>query len=140
MDADQWVVHHGADSIVDRAFEETTKEYPYPVLPVHFMSKDPESDDMRARPKKHTFVFKNTDGPYPRTMQWGHSHPTWTHYALPWLARWTSYVLSPEKTESPQWLKDQGFVSDEPLMNFASWSDKLTRQWCKFDIPGYFHP
>lgn len=133
LDADQWV-SHGVDVMVERAFEETTAAYPYPVMPVHWMSRDPDSDDMKDYPLSYTFKFKNPDAPN-RTMRWGHSHPTWTHYALPWLAKWTSYVLAPEATGSPQWLKDQGFVSDEPLMNFALWADGLTKQWCKFDIP-----
>jgi len=133
LDADQWV-NRGIDMMMERAFEETTKEYPYPVLPVHWMSRDPESDDMAHLPPDYAFTFKSKEAPV-RTMRWGHAHPTWTHYALPWLASWTSYVLSPDNTACPVFLKEEGFVDDEPLLNFASWAHNLTKQWCKFDIP-----
>lgn len=133
LDADQWV-NRGVDAMVERAFEETTRDYPYPVMPVHWMSRDPESDDMKQFPPHYTFSFKGEGAPK-RSMRWGHSHPTWTHFALPWLARWTSYELAPNATGAPAWLTAQGPVSDEPLMNFALWADGLTKQWCKFDIP-----
>lgn len=134
LDADQWV-NHGSDVMIERAFEETTRDYPYPILPVHFMSRDPGCSDMKHFPSQWAFTFKSKEGPR-RSMRWGHAHPTWTHYALPWLARWTSYVLAPDQTHGPTWLKDQGFLSDEDLLNCASWAEGLTKQWCKFDIPG----
>lgn len=132
LDGDQFL-NRGMDVMFQRAFEETTEEYPYPIMPVHWMSRDPESDDMAAYPASYAFHWKNPAGPN-RSMRWGHAHPTWTHHSLPWLAKWVSYNLAPEKTDSPQWLKDQGFVSDEPLLNFASWHDGLTKQWCKYDL------
>lgn len=134
LDADQWV-NRGVDAMVERAFEETTADYPYPIMPVHWMSRDPESDDMQKYSYGYAFHFKSADGPR-RTMRWGHAHPTWTHHALPWLAKWTSRVLAPQATQAPAWLTAQGFVSDEPLLNMGGWADGLTKQWCKYDLPG----
>lgn len=140
LDADQWV-NDGVDVMMDRAFDETTKDYPYPVMPVHFVSRDPESDDMKQYPPHFAFAFRSKDPPA-RTMRWGHAHPTWTYHALPWLARWTSWALAPEKTGVPVWLQEeqeQNTLSDEGLLNVASWADGLTKQWCKFDIPSDTH-
>lgn len=133
LDADQWV-NHGLDYLFDRVEQETTAAYPYPILPVHWMSRDPESDDMGGYPPHYSFNFQSAEAPA-RTMRWGHAHPTWTYYALPFVARWTSYVLAPEKTQSPKWLQEQGWVEDEDMLNMASWAEGATKQWCKFDMP-----
>merc|ERR1719394_862402 len=31
---------------------------------------------------------------------------------------------------------DQGRLEDEDLLNIALWAENVTKQWCKFDIPG----
>lgn len=129
LDADQWA-NRGLDVMFRRAREETNSEYPYPIMPVHWLSKDPESDDYQG----YAFKFKHADAP-PRTMRWGHAHPTWTHHALSFLSTWTSYILAPDKTDAPAWLLAEGAVPDEDLMNFGLWAEKATKQWCKFDIP-----
>jgi len=134
LDADQFV-NHGVDYMLQRAAEETTAQYPYPIMPVHWMSRDPESSDMADYPAHYTWVFKSPDAPT-RTMRWGHAHPTWSHHALPWLAKWTSYALAPDATKPPAWLTDQGHLEDEDLMNVAMWADNATKQWCKYDLPG----
>jgi len=141
LDADQWV-NHGLDYLFERAAEETTANYPYPILPVHWMSRDPDSDDMSGYPDFYAFHWVSPQGPR-RTMRWGHAHPTWTHYALPWLAKWTSFVLAPRWTDAPSWLHMQrslgnydGRIEDEDLLNMALWASNATKQWCKFDTPG----
>jgi len=134
LDADQFA-SRGLDVMFQRAAEETTKEYPYPVLPVHWMTKDPESDDMAQHPANWLWSWTSKDTPGPKqTQRWSHAHPTWTFYALPWMAKWTSFVLAPSKTDGPEWLKPQGFWSDEPLLNVAAWADGLAKQWCKYDL------
>mmetsp|Transcript_109861 Transcript_109861/g.342428 ORF Transcript_109861/g.342428 Transcript_109861/m.342428 type:complete len:488 (+) Transcript_109861:81-1544(+) len=133
LDADQWV-NHGLDYLFGRAEEETTKDYPYPIMPVHWMSRDPESNDMRGYPDSYTFHFASSGGPR-RSMRWGHAHPTWAHHALPWLAIWTARVLAPAKTGAPRWLQEQGWVEDEDLLNMALWDANATKQWCKYDTP-----
>lgn len=133
LDADQFA-NHGLDSLLQKASEETNKDYPYPIMPVHWMSRDPEDDDMKDYPYSYAWRFVNKAGPK-QSVRWGHAHPTFGHHALPWLATWTSFVLAPEKTEAPQWLTDQGWIEDEDLLNVALWASNATKQWCKYDIP-----
>jgi len=133
LDSDQWV-NRGLDYLFDRAAQETTSSYPYPILPVHWMSRDPKSSDMEGYPEGYVWNFQSTDAPQ-RSMRWGHAHPTWTHFAFPFLARWTSYVLAPDRTSPPQWLVEQGWWEDEDILNVALWAENVTKQWCKFDIP-----
>lgn len=134
LDADQFA-NRGLDVLLQRAAQETTKAYPYPIQPVHWLSRDPEASDMRAYPKEYTWEWYGSEGVPQRTMRWGHAHPTWSHYALPWLAKWTSYVLAPNSTEAPAWLTRQGKIEDEDLMNVALWATSgATKQWCKYDI------
>jgi len=135
LDADQWA-NYGLDYLLDRAAEETTAEYPYPIMPVHWMSRDPESSDMQgddAWPPEYAYQLYNLEAPK-RTMRWGHAHPTWTHHALPFLAEWTSYALAPGRTKAPGWLTEQRPLEDEDLLNVALWAKKATKQWCKFDV------
>jgi len=133
LDADQWVTNN-----VDYMFRRSAQEglhYPYPIMPVHWMSRDPESSDMKDYPAGYTWNFL-AEQPPTRSMRWAHAHPTWTSESLPFLAKWTSYVLAPLATKPPLWLVEQGFLEDEDLLNIALWAENVTKQWCKFDIPG----
>jgi len=133
LDADQFA-NRGVDSLFKRVEEETTQDYPFPILPVHWMSRDPDSSDMAEYPKSYSWRFVSKEAPR-QLSRWGHAHPTWTHHALPWLAKWTSFALAPEKTSPPRWLLEQGRLEDEDLLNVGLWSDGARKQWCKFDIP-----
>lgn len=133
LDADQFA-NRGLDSMLQRASEETTKEYPYPIMPVHWMSRDPEDQEMKPYPWAYSWHWRDPHGPK-QIARWGHAHPTFGHHALPWLAKWTSYVLAPAEARAPAWLTKQGWVEDEDLMNVALWASNATKQWCKFDIP-----
>lgn len=132
LDADQFV-NQGVDSLLERASEETTHEYRFPIMPVHWMSRDPDSDDMAGYPPFYTWKFESKNAPA-RTMRWGQAHPTWSYPALPWLARWTTYVLAPAQSHAPKWLQEQGHLEDEDLLNVALWADGATKQWCRFDL------
>jgi hypothetical protein len=132
LDADQFV-NAGVDKMFPRISEETTKEYPYPIMPAHWMSRDPQGKDMIKEQREYAFNFVSYEAPV-RTMHWGHAHPTWTYYAFPWLAQWTSYALRPVQTKSPHWLQVQGHLEDEDVLNMGLWASKATKQWCKFDL------
>lgn len=132
LDGDQFV-SHGVDTMFSKIAAETTEAYPYPIMPVHWMSRDPESSDMKGGYSAYAWNFHTDDAPK-RTMRWGQAHPTWTHYALPWLAKWTSFILAPSKTNPPHWLSSIGHVEDEDLLNVAMWSDRLKKQWCRYDV------
>lgn len=130
LDADQFV-NAGIDTMFPRIAQEITKDYPYAIMPAHWMSRDPTAKDMILAQREYAFNFVSYEAPAV-TMHWGHAHPTWTHYALPWLATWTSYALQPDL--APTWLQVQGHLEDEDILNIASWAHKATKQWCKFDI------
>merc|ERR1719401_2781947 len=62
LDADQWV-NAGLDHMFQRAAEETSSTYPYPIMPVHWLSRDPEGPDGYST---YEFHFKSADAPSAR--------------------------------------------------------------------------
>jgi len=143
LDADQWI-NNGTDYMFRRAREEGGAAHPFPILPVHWMSRDPESSDMSGYPAHYAWKWRpdaEADGVPVRTTRWGHAHPTWTHEALPFLAKWTTFALGDPRdnsTGAPKWLRLHMMhgLEDEDLLNVALWAENQTKQWCKFDIPG----
>eukprot|EP00927_Polykrikos_kofoidii_P043994 TRINITY_DN3809_c0_g2_i1.p1 TRINITY_DN3809_c0_g2~~TRINITY_DN3809_c0_g2_i1.p1 ORF type:complete len:499 (-),score=65.08 TRINITY_DN3809_c0_g2_i1:33-1493(-) len=155
LDADQWI-NDGADYMFRRAAEEGGSKYPYPILPVHWLSRDPEGDD--GYDYKFKWAQRTTElGAPNRTMRWGHAHPSWTHDALDFLAKWVVFALSDQsdskahggtancsgvcdpRARAPDWLRyhmSSGPLMDEDLLNVALWAENRTKMWCKFDIAG----
>jgi len=128
LDSDQLVLR-GVDRMFARTAEEVTRAYPYPILPVHWMSKD---DD----PKFPNRPYKDYDYKCPncpkRTMRWGHAHPTWTHWALPFVGNLLEKYLEKKMLGRIQ----AGTISeDEDALNVGLWTVQAKKQWCKFDIP-----
>jgi len=125
LDADQFVFK-GVDALFSSTRQEGGPEYPYPILPVHWMSRDPGGYD--GYPK---YSFKCPKCPV-RTMRWGHAHPTWTMYALPFLGS----LLAGELDNPRHVLKTKVIVpEDEDALNVGLWSVNAHKQWCKFDVP-----
>jgi len=146
---------------MDRFFEGTRREihdhYPWPMLPVHWMSRDELEGLLYA-----DMNFKGWSGV--RTMRWGHAHPTWTFWALPFLTDllFERYSVSFSRTFSgtrvPVWrLQDavaNGVLAmldenrqtkrvakwgdfmyeDEDMLNVGLWRDGAVKEWCKFDL------
>jgi len=138
VDFDGWVGPR-VDIMFKRTQEEVTKEYPLPVLPVHFLDKKPEGD-------RSTWWNRFCPTGIPCTLQttrWGHAHATWTVWALPFIGRWLRRNLRDETLHARSDMKNTpenrlrlGDVSgDEDLLNVAIWEEGGTKQWCKFDIP-----
>lgn len=111
LDADQFA-NEGVDLMLKRASEETNRQYPYPIMPVHWMSRDPDSSDMAVYPARYTWRFKSKEAPV-RSMRWG--------------------VLAPQ-SHAPKWLQEQGHLEDEELLNVALWAEAGTKQWCRYDL------
>lgn len=128
LDADQ-LVFGKADRMFARTREEVTADYPYPILPVHWMSRDND-----PKFKEHPYDVYDFQCPKcpKRTMRWGHAHPTMTFYALPFLSSSLIDVMNHRKLSDGQNL---GQMEDEDILNVMSWEKGLTKQWCKFDIP-----
>eukprot|EP00930_Biecheleria_cincta_P047198 TRINITY_DN32666_c0_g1_i1.p1 TRINITY_DN32666_c0_g1~~TRINITY_DN32666_c0_g1_i1.p1 ORF type:complete len:668 (+),score=122.01 TRINITY_DN32666_c0_g1_i1:106-2109(+) len=140
LDSDQFLAPQ-----VDRVFAmtetEITKEYPMPIMPVHFLDRGPK--DLGAwwdRYCPDTVCSL-------QTLRWGHAHPTWTYWALPFIGRWLRKHMRDETLLAVD-VKPKGggrllrapalrvadIPEDEDLLNVALWEEKATKQWCKFDI------
>jgi len=124
LDSDQFVFR-GVDRLFSRTQQEVTASYPYPIMPVHWMSRD-------ATDKEYSgYNFICPDCPK-RTMRWGHAHPTWTFHALPFLGDMLAGQLDP----AIHVLKTKVRVfEDEDALNVGLWAVGATKQWCKFDVP-----
>jgi len=128
LDADQ-IVYGKADRMFARTAEEVTAAYPYPILPVHWMSKD---DDPEFKEHPYAIYDFKCDYCAKRTMRWGHAHPTYTFWALPFLSESLIDVMNHRKLQDGQNL---GSMEDEDILNVKLWEKKADKQWCKFDIP-----
>jgi len=118
-----------------RTEDEVTQNYAMPILPVHFLDRGPADKGVywdRYCPHSHCRW---------QTARWGHAHPTWTYWALPWVGRWLRRNFRDEtlpelKGGSMSALRVKDIPEDEDLLNIATWEEGGTKQWCKFDVPG----
>uniref|UniRef100_A0A7S2K2N4 Uncharacterized protein n=1 Tax=Zooxanthella nutricula TaxID=1333877 RepID=A0A7S2K2N4_9DINO len=153
LDTDQLVAPY-----IDLMFEGTRREineyYPWLMLPVHWMSRE----DKKPAPYWE-YRFEGWGGP--RSIRWGHAHPTWSYWALPFLCdilqeRFVTaqkpgtqirvwqldqavkrglLVVLKEDLKEMRKAQDEPFMSeDEDMMNVALWRDKVEKNWCKFDL------
>eukprot|EP00929_Paragymnodinium_shiwhaense_P073478 TRINITY_DN37453_c0_g2_i1.p1 TRINITY_DN37453_c0_g2~~TRINITY_DN37453_c0_g2_i1.p1 ORF type:complete len:830 (+),score=186.52 TRINITY_DN37453_c0_g2_i1:183-2672(+) len=121
LDTDQ-IVASGMDNVFESTRREIHSEYPYPMLPVHWMSRDAGSGE-----PYYEYHQVGYDGP--RTMRWGQAHPTWSYHSLPFLAD----LLHERLTVADRGLKIW-MLEDEDMLNVKSWQAGATKQWCKFDL------
>merc|ERR1719323_89970 len=128
LDLDQ-NVFQGIDAMFAATRRESSADHPYPILPVHWMSRD-------ARPGEpyYEYNFRAYDGK--RTMRWGHGHPTWSYHALPFLADllYTRLRAGVDPSGYRGWMAE-----DEDMLNVMLWKAGVRKNWCKFDLePGLF--
>jgi len=134
LDSDQFVAP-GVDAIFQRTEDEVTQSYAMPIMPVHFLDRGPADKGAywdRYCPHNHCRW---------QTARWGHAHPTWTYWALPWVGRWLrrnfrDEMLPELKSGFMSALRVKDIPEDEDLLNIATWEEGGTKQWCKFDVPG----
>lgn len=154
LDSDQFVTP-GVDAFFKRVAEEITEEYPMPILPVHFLKNEelpmwPKNGHRGVRMSAgESRVFDRfcKAGSCPGvTTRWGHAHPTWTFWALPFFSRWLRRQFRdetlPAKTGEPGTeLRVYDIDVDEDLLNIGIWEANGHKQWCKYDImdPTEFH-
>ncbi|CAE7343993.1 unnamed protein product, partial [Symbiodinium pilosum] len=136
LDSDQFV-GPGVDYMFEMSEKEITKDTPLPILPVHFYSFTQADTPNNIWWKRYC-----PDPPacQRHTMRWSHAHPTWTFYSLPFLGRWLRRHFRDEQlpASSDQVGKLAALAvakipEDEDLLNVATWEEKGTKQWCKFD-------
>ena len=107
LDADQIVASAHADKLFDATEREIHSGYPYPIMPVHWMSRlrgadrygdyhiDYPGDELeaavakeglRAAPRQTRGKVARAGTSFPPRQRWAHAHPTWTYHALPFIA------------------------------------------------------
>jgi len=128
LDSDQ-LVARGVDHLFLRTSQEVTKAYPYPILPVHWMSKDDDPAYPNRPYKDYDYKCPNCPN---RTMRWGHAHPTWTHWALPFIGNLLDKYLEKKMLGK---IPAGTICEDEDALNIGLWAVRAQKQWCKFDIP-----
>jgi len=134
LDSDQFVAPN-VDDMFKPTEREITKDYPMPILPAHFLDRSPR--DLGAYWAR--YCPKNNCKH--QSVRWGHAHPTWTYWAVPWIGRWLRMnfrdeTLPVRKDGSMQALRVVNVPEDEDLLNIGTWEDGGTKQWCKLDLPG----
>lgn len=154
LDTDQ-IIAPGMDILFAGTRREITANHPWPMMPVHWMSRDAKPGEPYA-----VYAYQGWDGP--KTMRWGHAHPTWSYWALAFLAdllheRFAA-ALFWRQTDIAVWdlplAKDRGLLKvleagktgtrtamlavfmseDEDMLNVGLWRDNVEKQWCKYDL------
>lgn len=140
LDSDQWVAP-GVDTMFARTQQEVTEEYPMPILPSHFLDWGPSGEGPGGIGAKlwDRYCPEGKEGKCRwQTQRWGHAHPTWTFWAVPFLGRWLRRNFRDETlpaADGKQALQVREVLEDEDLLNVATWEEQGTKQWCKFDLP-----
>lgn len=134
-----WQHFHDCDGIISFLQEwilvVCQEKYPFPIMPVHFLDRGPKDLGVWWR------RYCPNDVCSLQTMRWGHAHPTWTYWALPFIGRWLRRNFRDEKlpkvtvgTVKAPALRVVEIPEDEDLLNVGLWEEKAHKQWCKFDI------
>lgn len=156
LDTDQ-LIFKGMDVVFEATRRESSQIYPWPILPVHWMSRD----ETPGNPYAH-YAFKGWDGP--QSMRWNHAHPTWSFWALIFFGdllhermlaatgrRSTTRVSDLGRVNSSFSLREllklgeeakvprhvemsNAMWEDEDMMNVNLWRHAVSKAWCKFDL------
>ncbi|CAJ1409982.1 unnamed protein product [Effrenium voratum] len=151
LDTDQ-LISPGLDRMFASTRREIHSHYPWVMLPVHWMSRDAKKGELYS-----DMNFEGWSGT--RTMRWGHAHPSWTYWALPFLLDllYERFMASSRPGKIQVWdlqrAKDLGMtqvltgmkvsrqarysvfmLEDEDMLNVGLWRDLATKEWCKFDL------
>jgi len=147
LDADM-INGPNCDKLFEATAKEVTAEYPYPIMPVHWMS--------RYRGKKGekidgyevyaiSYPGDEGDSHFPPRIRWAHAHPTWSYHALPFIAdallsrlNYSAWADLPRVIEAigsrPRPNPSIYNREDEDLLNILLWRYKAHKQWCKWDL------
>jgi len=134
LDSDMMMVGPHADQLLHRTEEEVTESYPWPMMPTHFLTRDPR-DCQQGSPfiqSGNRLSYDCPGCPMP-TMRWGQAQPSWTFWSLPFFARWLGAKLA---GRSEQGVNTYLIGEDEDLLNVALWSEGATKAWCMYQMGG----
>jgi len=137
LDSDQFVAP-GVDTMFSLTEKEITKDYPLPILPAHFFPFSHQDTNLGGPALWKRYCPKGSCKW--QTARWGHAHPTWTFWALPFWGRWLRRQLRDETLPARNSgkmpaLRIVDVKEDEDLMNVGTWEEGGSKQWCKFDLP-----
>lgn len=162
LDGDQIVASPRMDSMFEATRSHCTAQYPFPIPPVHWMSRE-AGPTASLYDNKYAFNLEDYDYDGPRSMRWVHAHPTYTYHAVPFfhdilLVKYTA-LMWPGTTakvwdlhaDRPmdlptllsrgtagrverQCINERWMYSDEPMLNVHLWKANATRHWCKMDL------
>ncbi|CAK9041186.1 Uncharacterized protein SCF082_LOCUS23836 [Durusdinium trenchii] len=133
LDSDQFV-GPGVDYMFEMTEKEIDEHYSLPIMPVHFYSFTQADTPQNVWWQRYC-----PDPPAckPHTMRWSHAHPTWTFWSLPFIGRWLRRHFRDElllaTANHAASLAVSQIPEDEDLLNVATWEERGTKQWCKFD-------
>lgn len=122
----------GVDAIFSHTEAEINREYPYPLMPVHFLDRKPSDGGSMW---EH---FCQDDDCKLQTMRWNQMGLSWTHWALPLLGKTLRQLFRDETFFGKPGYKDlpiRALPDAEALLNVALWEAGATKQWCKIDMP-----
>ena len=156
LDADM-INGPNCDRLFDATEKEITASYPYPIMPVHWMTRyDGKAEGMRVDGYTQYATAYPGDPPtrdphWPPRQRWAHCHPTWTWHALPFIAdalmckmdmeiwRASARVQKGLGHSAPEPNPKAYMNEDEDLLNILLWRHKAPKQWCKWDVePGLY--
>lgn len=134
VDSDMVVVNPMADRLFARTREEITRDYPFPMLPVHFLDRDPGHRSFKAT---NYLEYHCVGCPTP-TLRWGQAHPTWNYWAFHFISRWLAARLDGRRMDTVEGaqVETASIGEDEDLLNVALWSEGATKNWCAFQMGG----
>lgn len=90
VDADM-IVGPMCDKLFDASERIINKDYPYPIMPVHWMTRyrDPSGKKIDGYP---VYAIRYPEH-WPPRIRWAHCHPTWTYHALPFIVSSAIMIL-----------------------------------------------
>jgi len=132
LDSDMMMANSMADRLLARTQDEITEAYPYPMLPVHFLDRDPANLKYYTGTGNYLVYDDCPSCPKP-TMRWGQAQPTWTFWSLPFLARWQAAKLSGSRRLG---VNLDEVSEDEDMLNVALWAEGARKQWCMWQPSG----
>jgi len=129
LDSEMMMVGSHADDLLKRTKEEITQNYPYPMMPTHFLDRDPADRSAGIG----NYLLYDCDGCPEETMRWGQAQPTWTYWSLPFISKWLDARVNHKQIGE---IEVGSISEDEDLLNVALWNAGAKKEWCAWQMGG----
>ncbi|CAJ1402594.1 unnamed protein product [Effrenium voratum] len=125
IEEDMMFVSPQADTLFARTREEITELYPFPMLPTHFLDRDPANKEAKYGNFLEFTVPGSPDPRFPRpTLRWGQAQGTWSFWALPFVGRWLAAKLLGREEQG---VPTRSLGEAEDLLNVGLWREKASK-------------